>query len=72
MEMMHDIAVRIPDIAKLMLTCFTSNQRALAFYQKLGYSEDECSPKPKVLRNGRKVEVEYVIWSKRFVKPVIS
>ena len=62
--MMADIAARIPGTAKLMLTCFTSNERAISFYERLGYSEDEFSPKPKLLRNGTKVVEDYVILSK--------
>jgi RimJ/RimL family protein N-acetyltransferase len=64
MRLMGDIGTKIPDTAKLMLTCFTSNQRAINMYEKLGYSKDEFSPAPKLLRNGTKVEADYVILSK--------
>ncbi|KAH8786965.1 hypothetical protein BGZ57DRAFT_940063 [Hyaloscypha finlandica] len=40
------------------------NVRGVKFYERLGYAKDEFSPPPKVLRNGTKVEAEYVILSK--------
>lgn len=64
MRHLEAIASKVPDVEKVMLTCFLSNQRALRFYEKLGYLKDEFSPPPKVLRNGTKVEVDYVILSK--------
>jgi N-alpha-acetyltransferase 40 len=67
MQMMEAVATKIPHIAKLMLTCFISNQRAIHFYEKLGYSKDEFSPAPKLLRSGIKIEPDYVILSKAVV-----
>jgi len=64
MQHLEVIGAKIPDTAKVMLTCFTSNHRGVKFYEKLGYAKDEFSPPPKVLRNGTKVEAEYVILSK--------
>ena len=64
MQMLECIGKKIPGTAKTMLTCFTCNQRAAQFYTKLGYSLDEFSPPPKVLRNGTQVEPEYMILSK--------
>ncbi|KAK0113343.1 hypothetical protein ONS95_013597 [Cadophora gregata] len=58
------IAKAIPSTEKVMLTVFTRNERAVAFYAKLGYTKDEYSPPPRILRNGTVVEAEYVILSK--------
>lgn len=35
---------RSPRARKVMLTCFTANREALAFYATLGYEPDEISP----------------------------
>jgi RimJ/RimL family protein N-acetyltransferase len=64
MKLLEEIGARIPGTEKVMLTCFTSNARGVKFYKKLGYAKDEFSPPPKILRNGTKVEAEYVILSK--------
>ncbi|PBP26814.1 hypothetical protein BUE80_DR002246 [Diplocarpon rosae] len=58
------IGQRIPETKKVMLTVFTRNERAANFYSKLGFSKDEYSPPPRILRNGSKVEAEYMILSK--------
>ncbi|KAL2060552.1 hypothetical protein VTL71DRAFT_9193 [Oculimacula yallundae] len=58
------IGKAVPSTQKVMLTVFTRNERAVAFYAKLGYTKDEYSPEPRILRNGTKVESEYVILSK--------
>ncbi|EXJ96165.1 hypothetical protein A1O1_01291 [Capronia coronata CBS 617.96] len=52
-------------VGKSMLTVFTANERAVNWYHKLGYSEDEFSPGPRTLRNGTVKEPSYVILSKR-------
>lgn len=65
MEQLEVVAENIPTIEKLMLTCFVNNERAIRFYQKLGYSKDEYSPLPRQLRDGTKIEAPYVILSKR-------
>lgn len=64
MDMLYDIAAAIPRVLKVMLTCFLSNQTAIAFYHKQGYLKDPFSPMPKMLRHGAKVEADYVILSK--------
>ena len=64
MGYLEAIGMRIPETEKTMLTCFIANARGVRFYEKLGYVKDEYSPPPKQLRNGTKVEAEYVILSK--------
>ncbi len=58
------MAYNLPPATKVMLTCYTSNTRALAFYRRQGFETDANSPDPRVLR-GKTVEPEYVIMSKR-------
>jgi hypothetical protein len=64
MQQLEAIGSRIPQTAKTMLTCFVANSGGVKFYEKLGYEQDEFSPPPKILRNGNKVEGDYVILSK--------
>jgi N-alpha-acetyltransferase 40 len=64
MKLVENIAAKIPTTANVMLTCFTTNEKAVRFYEKVGFTKDEFSPPPKVLRNGNKVELDYVILSK--------
>jgi N-alpha-acetyltransferase 40 len=64
MELLEGIGRQIPETAKMMLTCFTSNKHAAQFYARLGYSVDEYSPPPRILRNGTRVDSEYLILSK--------
>ncbi|TVY12564.1 N-alpha-acetyltransferase 40 [Lachnellula arida] len=64
MTLILAIAHKIPSTQKVMLTCFTCNERAVRFYEKTGFARDEFSPLPKVLRNGSRKEVDYVILSK--------
>lgn len=52
-------------IEKIMLTVFKANRRAVEWYRKLGYVEDEFSPEPRNLRNGTVKEPTYIILSKR-------
>ncbi|OJD19927.1 hypothetical protein AJ78_00121 [Emergomyces pasteurianus Ep9510] len=49
---------------KVMLTVFKANESAIRFYERLGYKEDEFSPKPMKLRNGHIREYDYMILSK--------
>ena len=56
-------------LEKVMLTVFRSNTAAVGMYAKLGYSVDEYSPQPKILRNGAIKESSYVILSKRLGEP---
>ena len=58
------IARNLPPITKVMLTCFLSNQRALKFYETLGFAPDEISPGPRKLRSGTVFVPDYVIMSK--------
>ena len=39
-------------------------EKLLKIFKKLGYEKDEYSPQARQLRNGTKVEAEYVILSK--------
>jgi ribosomal protein S18 acetylase RimI-like enzyme len=55
-------------VEKAMLTVFRSNKISMRFYEKLGYGEDEFSPKPKRLRNGVTKEPDYMILSKNIRK----
>ncbi|OTA68656.1 acyl-CoA N-acyltransferase [Hypoxylon sp. EC38] len=64
MEFLESVAVNTPPIEKVMLTCFLSNERALAFYRKLGFKRDEISPEPRKLRFGKEFIPDYVIMSK--------
>ncbi|KAL2864200.1 N-terminal L-serine N(alpha)-acetyltransferase NAT4 [Aspergillus lucknowensis] len=52
-------------LEKAMLTVFKSNPRAITFYERVGYTEDENSPRPRKLRNGTLKEADYQIMSKR-------
>ncbi|KZZ96282.1 Acyl-CoA N-acyltransferase [Ascosphaera apis ARSEF 7405] len=49
---------------KVMLTAFKKNERAIQFYQRHGFEEDEISPRPTILRSGKLREWDYVILSK--------
>jgi len=62
------VAENIPPITKVMLTCFLSNQRGLAFYKRLGFETDDLSPVERKLRFGVVYTPDYTIMSKR-VRP---
>lgn len=64
MHHLEVVASKIPRTEKVMLTCFLRNQRALKFYEKLGYVKDESSPEERRLRKGSRA-IDYVILSKR-------
>ncbi|KAK4641870.1 N alpha-acetyl-transferase [Podospora bellae-mahoneyi] len=64
MSFLTAVAVNLPPITKVMLTCFLSNARGLAFYRKLGFERDNISPVPRILR-GKVIEPDYLIMSKR-------
>jgi hypothetical protein len=64
MSFLERVAAHTPPIEKVMLTCFLSNQNALAFYRTSGFSEDPISPVPRKLRYGRQFVPDYVIMSK--------
>ena len=63
MRLMEDIGRRV-GVEKAMLTVFLENQGGLAFYEKMGYHEDDYSPEPRKLRNGVIKKPDYVILSK--------
>ncbi|KAJ4370740.1 hypothetical protein N0V83_005261 [Neocucurbitaria cava] len=56
-------------ISKVMLTVFVANATAMALYEKLGYTKDECSPEGRVTRK-KTFPPEYLILSKTI--PCIS
>ncbi|KAK2809186.1 hypothetical protein FQN50_004022 [Emmonsiellopsis sp. PD_5] len=51
-------------VKKCMLTVFKANGSGVRFYERLGYKEDEFSPRPMKLRNGNMREFDYMILSK--------
>lgn len=55
---------RKAEVEKAMLTVFKRNEKAVGFYEGLGYVVDEVSPRPKKLRGGVAKEVDYLIMSK--------
>lgn len=63
MKLVETIAHRI-GVSKVMLTVFTSNTSAEAFYRSLGYDEDEFSPPPRKFRGGKTKRPDYIIMSK--------
>ncbi|KAL3450141.1 GNAT family acetyltransferase Nat4 [Aspergillus insuetus] len=63
MARLERVGARI-GLEKAMLTVFKSNRRAMAFYERVGYTEDESSPRPRKLRNGTVKEADYMIMSK--------
>jgi hypothetical protein len=64
MNFLITIAENIPSTRKVMLTCFTSNTNGLHFYEKIGFSKDDFSPRDRVLRGGKIVRPDYVILSR--------
>ena len=63
MEMMEEVG-RKAWVGKAMLTVFKANTAAMTFYERLGYKEDEYSPRPRKLRGGVVKEPDYMILSK--------
>lgn len=63
MQMMEEVGKRAR-VEKAMLTSFKANKNAVLFYERLGYLEDEFSPRPRKLRNGIVKEPDYIILSK--------
>ncbi|UKZ75402.1 hypothetical protein TrVFT333_003087 [Trichoderma virens FT-333] len=64
MNQLITIAENIPSTKKVMLTCFTSNFNGLKFYEKLGFTKDDFSPRDRTLRGGKVVRPDYVILSR--------
>lgn len=52
-------------VEKSMLTVFRSNDKAIRWYDRLGYGVDEYSPPDKTLRGGKVKQSDYLILSKR-------
>ncbi|KAL5359164.1 acyl-CoA N-acyltransferase [Aspergillus floccosus] len=64
MKRFADLGRRV-GVEKAMLTVFKSNIKAIRLYKKLGYEVDEYSPRPRTLRNGTVVDVDYWIMSRK-------
>ncbi|KAI1109779.1 acyl-CoA N-acyltransferase [Nemania sp. NC0429] len=71
MSFLERIASHTPPAGKIMLTCFLSNQKALAFYKSFGFAEDPISPVPRKLRFGREFVPDYVIMSKTVERKIM-
>ncbi|KAI0396462.1 acyl-CoA N-acyltransferase [Xylariaceae sp. FL0594] len=65
MSFLETVAANTPPIGKVMLTCYLSNERALAFYKTSGFVVDPISPVARKLRFGREFVPDYVIMSKK-------
>ena len=63
MAQVEDVG-RKAGVKKAMLTVFRANRAARGFYEKMGYEEDEYSPRSKKLRGGVVKEADYIILSK--------
>lgn len=63
MRIYEDIGRKI-GLDKAMLTVYKSNHSGMRFYERLGFVEDEFSPKPMKLRNGHVKDFDYMILSK--------
>ena len=63
MAMMEEVGKKAR-VEKAMLTVFKANKAAMRFYERLGYEEDEYSPRPRKLRGGVVKEPDYMILSK--------
>jgi len=63
MQMVEGVGRRA-GVEKCMLTVFKANQKAVKWYERLGYGVDDFSPGPRVLRNGTVKEPTYLILSK--------
>lgn len=63
MGIMEEVGRKV-GVEKGMLTVFLENEGALRFYKKLGYVEDDYSPRPRKLRSGVVKKPDYIILSK--------
>lgn len=68
MSLLETIARNIEVMEKVMLTVFTCNARAMAFYRRCGFEADDMSPRARRLRGGVVKEPDYVIMSKRVAR----
>ena len=66
MAMMEEVGKKVR-VEKAMLTVFKANKAAMRFYERLGYEEDEYSPRPRKLRGGVVKGPDYMILSKPLV-----
>lgn len=64
MDFLETTATNMAIMEKVMLTVFTCNHRAMAFYRRCGFVVDEISPQPRKLRNGVVKTPDYAIMSK--------
>jgi hypothetical protein len=64
MSFLETVAGNIPDVEKVMLTCFLSNKNGLEFYRRLGFEKAPHSPEPRKLRFGKMFTPDYMIMSK--------
>ena len=71
MEMMEEVGKKAR-VEKAMLTVFKANKAAMTFYERLGYKEDEYSPRPRKLRGAVVKEPDYMIMSKPLAGESIS
>lgn len=69
--LLNRIASNMPPVEAVVLTCFTRNRRALAFYHRLGFTPDPTSPEPRNLRGGRVIQPDYVILSRAVDRPQV-
>lgn len=63
MQLVENVG-RKAQVEKCMLTVFKANKKAVKWYERCGYTRDDFSPGPRVLRNGRIKEPTYLILSK--------
>lgn len=64
MDLFEKVAQKILPIDRTMLSCFIRNERAVKFYRKRRYQNNDMTPSPKILRTGAKIEPDYIIMSK--------
>lgn len=69
MGCLETAARNVDGMEKLMLTVFTCNARALAFYRQCGLETDDMSPRRRKLRGGVVKDPDYAIMSKRVNQP---
>ncbi|ROW13484.1 hypothetical protein VPNG_04349 [Cytospora leucostoma] len=65
MRLLETVAAGIEVTEKVMLTVFTSNERAVGFYRRCGFGRDEISPQQRRLRGGKVKMPDYEILSKK-------